>query len=118
MKYIRTKDGRIFEIEKDLGKYGKSKAVIICDFNGNFIDVEKQNMILKQADTIEELCDYVFYYDSQNELCIIDLKKANLYCLKGSLEDGLIRDVKLAILTDKGLIYVAKFNSEGDLELL
>ena len=61
MKYIRTKDGHIFEVEKDLGRYGISKAVIICDFDGNFIDVEKQNMILKQADTIEELCDEIVF---------------------------------------------------------
>ena len=63
MKYIRTKDGKIFEVEKDLGKYGKSKAIIICDFNGNFIDVEKQNMIMKQADTIEELCEGLIVED-------------------------------------------------------
>jgi len=97
MRYIRTKDGRIIATAK------KSVAL-------GYHPVE--------ADSIEELCDYVFLYDSQNELVIIDLKKTNLYCLKGSLKDGSIRDVKLAIITDKGLIYVAKMNEKGDIVLL
>ena len=51
MKYIRTKDGNIYEVieEKD------TKICIGWNWKEN-IYVDK-NEILKQADTIEELCD-------------------------------------------------------------
>ena len=130
MKYIRTKDGHIFEIEKDLGKYGKSKAVVICDFDGNFIDVEKQNMILNQADTIEELCDeFVLRYKNDKNEYLND--RASIIGFEISkeeldrhdyhiMEQGIKYYAELwcAIWTDKGLIYVAKMNEKGEMELI
>lgn len=56
-KYVRTKDGHLFEVKKDLGKYGCSTAVLICDFDGNMIDLSQQSNIFKEADSVEELCD-------------------------------------------------------------
>ena len=103
MKYIRTKDG-IHEVVKDL-RYGYS-----THSNGWVV---VKNQILKQADTIEELCDefvvkiktgyLITYYDKK--LLTQDAK-----------ENG--ADVYGAIWTDKGLIYVAKMNAKGELELL
>ena len=113
MKYIRTKDGKIFEIEKDLGRYGTSKAVIICDFDGNFIDVRKQNMIHSQADTIEELCDeFVIKVKTGYLITYYDKKLLTQDANKNGA------DVYGAIWTDKGLIYIAKMNDKGELELL
>lgn len=65
----------------------------------------------KQADTIEELCDELVY----NHQILSKEDKNNkeylsqLYCFN---------DIYGAIWTDKGLIYVAKLNSEGVLELI
>ena len=73
---------------------------------------------IKQSDTIIELCDYVFLFD--NEVTIKKLTHENdedtIEYLKECIELGM--KIKLAILTDKGLIYVADMNNEGDLKLI
>ena len=100
MKYIRTKDG-IYEnkpLEKHLGKRrGKGFEIVF-----------KEQDILKQADTIKELCDeFVMISDGKHKLDIgchsYGDKKIQIYG---------------AIWTDKGLIYVAKMNEKGELVLL
>lgn len=120
MKYIRTKDG-IFEITRQnnscvmvKGKYLKEECKL----------KRKED---KQADTIEELCDYVV---SMNELCDVPIveelphemgndkhfiSNVKFQTLQGQHGKWW---VKLAIATDKGLIYVAKINGKGELELL
>lgn len=93
MKYIRTKDGRIEMVdEQDHGRY----ASLYPYFE-------------READTIEELCDeFVGIYKGRH---IKSLSK-DLWILKDC------EVIYGAIWTDKGLIYVAKMNSEGVLELL
>ena len=89
MKYIRTKDGIISSL----------KTVRTSD-------------IIKKADTIEELCDeFVDIYE--NEKPDISLLSDIIY-----FESYKSHIVYGAIWTDKGLIYVAKMNDEGELELL
>ena len=78
-----------------------------------------QTQVLAQADTIEELCDYWDYYDCLHKEYTI--KPIYVYRTQGMILDlkrGYIKDVKLCIRTDKGLIYAAKMNDEGELELL
>ena len=129
MKYIRTKDGKIigFDTWKEL----------LVD-NNKWLFLEKDDYtcciagsyIIKQADTIDKLCDeFVIdnwleigkpilckYHKDKNVLYYIDEHGFNcLYApdlLKAKCE------IKGAIWTDKGLIYVAKMNKEGELELL
>lgn len=144
MKYVRTKNGTIADVEKfineekdtpyykdfefeEISKDGQLKWTAVgteqnsmkeqrgirCHFSAT-LDSE----IVKQADTIEELCDYELHYNSENELVIRKCKDVNFNILKSNLKSGYIKDVKLAILTDKGLIYVAKMNKKGELELL
>ena len=95
MKYIRTKDGRIKNWKNDI--------------------VVKDEEIIKQADTIEELCDeFVIkaYIDSYPQIYhSVDLKELNEFREKDTIVYG-------AIWIDKGLIYVAKMNEKGELELL
>ena len=118
MKYIRTKDGRIIKL---------------LDKLINEVDlwvVGGKNNILKQADTIEELCDYLVVkyknHEPQIQKCSELVKcmklngvgwKEHFAWLKEKYKDKL-EYVKLGILTDKGLIYVAKMNDKGELELL
>jgi len=114
MKYIRTKDG-IYErikVVRQIDEEGNEIAVLM---NGVFAP------IIKQADTIEELCDE-FVWDE--DLCYINFENKTLelkrddykfdldYCLKDS------SPIYGSIWTDKGLIYVAKMNEKGELELL
>lgn len=103
MKYIKTKDG-IVEIVKEL-------SYCYLDKNGNEYLLDKH----KTSDTIEELCDeFVGIHKA--------FKKPRI------LYDGTLKDIcddvwnyeeiYGAIWTDKGLIYVAKINEKGELELL
>ena len=98
MRYIRTKDGRIIKIgeQTDVG-YEK----------GTF-EVHNKTGVLKQADTIKELCD---------EFVMISYGKHKLDFGCHSYGDKKIQ-IYGSIWTNKGLIYVAKMNNKGGLELL
>lgn len=109
MRYIRTKDGKIAEIKENMVVKVSDDAIRlvyknkphICVLNGN-------DDILKQADTIKELCDeFVMISDGKHKL--------DIGC--HSYSDEKIQ-IYGAIWTDKGLIYVAKMNKKGELELL
>lgn len=103
MKYIRTKDGRIFECFDD---------GIIADFDTPRPTYVADDYILKQADNIEELCDeFVSTYDKYHDHWD-NLKECLQLCWDGGAK------IYGAIWTDKGLIYVAKMNEEGELKLL
>lgn len=105
MKYIRTKDG-IFENDfVHLTLYGDGKCVM--EYKGRFYEPPLE---LKQADTIKELCDCFVFTDSLNSFYQIEEDENAV-----SGEDIICYG---AIWTDKGLIYVAKMNEEGEFELL
>ena len=100
--YIRTKDC-VYE-ELDTTEQG------VWTIYGKFIE---NNKILKQSDTIEELCDEFVGVDKTCEnghqlLRAIPYKCANFW-------NG---GVYGAVWCESGLKYVAKLNSKGELELL
>ena len=118
MKYIRTKD----------------EIYIQCKLNGyeNYYCL-KGNMnvskltdldVIKQANTIEELGDRLvcFIQGEYNPyICSVrDIEHLReLEQFGGKIKTNLIYEkIYLAIWTDKGLIYVAKMNEKGELELL
>ena len=101
MKYIRTKDGRIYQ----------DADIFTC-----------REMPLKVAGTIEELL---------NRYVIVSLHRNYSYKILTKIQFGnlnrkeLLNKIKQgntsvygSIWTDKGLTYVAKMNEKGDLELL
>lgn len=105
MKYIRTKDG-VYDANLSfyLGNTDSgNKTVIATD--------GKVGVIISEADTIEELCD-----------CFIEVGLGNPMVVTWEYvlndEDRRNFDVYGAISTAKGIIYVAKLNDEGELELL
>ena len=102
MKYIRTKDGRIVDTTK-YPEHPASWGVQASDYA----------LTIKQADTIEELCDEFVGIDKTCEnghqfLRAIPYKCANFW-------NG---GVYGAIWTEWGLKFVAKMNENGDLELI
>ena len=140
MKYIRTKDGRIwalneFRYEKKYHWYRPNKKYLsrtgigfsfwiwcfddeydlIPDVMGKItIEIIKREEC-KFADTIEELCDEFV----QETNCFGDkpiVIKSNTF----STIVGIAKEYTVygAIWTNKGLIYVAKMNEKGELELL
>ena len=129
MKYIRTKDGIIAFGEKYAYPTRLSNGKTYFSFKelteDRFEVMKEYNHwdILKQADNIEELCDefvhkeniklpHIFVprghwtYEECKEWCSNEYSSKNDYGLYG------------AIWTDKGLIYVAKMNEKGELELI
>lgn len=105
MKYIRTKDGVYKACELSFGQ------IIPVDSKDNAIENVE---IVKQSDTIEELCDeLVVFFDSNVRPVRVD--KSIFWAKHYAGKTGHIMG---AIWTDKGLIYVAKMNDKGELELL
>ena len=136
MKYIRTKNG-IYDVANmsvasiyDNGVFIKNVSYTkkIDDFT--FLHIDEKD-ILKQADTIEELCDEVvivypdgshsnswcYNYDSFYDSLYGQIGSFNLP-IKENLNEYNIYEIYGAIWTEKGLIYVAKMNEKGELELL
>ena len=115
MKYIRTVDGRII----DTTSYPDTPA----SFG---IQARDYALTEKEANTIEDLCDeFVFASDLSHYV----IKDASVeHCKKTTLEilnEDETFNLKQyhpiiygAIWTSKGLIYVAKMNNEGNLELI
>jgi len=119
-KYIRTKDG-IIDTETYLDKcFVKQEQGGTCKWETfgagcgscRFNKLNKVEVI-KQADTIEELCDCIVYVTDTNKKHIEKDLKPTLWEKKVN-----IKEIYGAIWTDKGLIYVAKMNQKGELELL
>ena len=105
--YIRTKDG-VYEnkpIEKHLGrKRGKGFEITF-----------RKEAIIKEADTIEELCDEFVAVNDDMDLPLLD--SLENICLLLTSKNHMNDIVYGAIWTDKGLIYVAKMKN-GELVLL
>lgn len=100
MKYIRTKD-KVYE-DLSVVRLG-SNAVIVRSG-----DIE---IIVREADTIEELCD-----------CFVEVRLGDPMIVTWDYvlhdDDRRNYDVYGAISTANGIIYVAKMNEKGELELL
>lgn len=111
MKYIRTKDG-IYEIDETTILASLPPCYkVIKPTDKHYAISEKK--VIKQADTIEELCDEFVVVDKTWEEplhIVLDTKD--------DMEMYLPNEIYGAIWTDKGLIYVAKMNESWCLELL
>ena len=96
--YIRTKDGRILDFDK-LNEVSK-------------LSIDMAEEPIREADTIEELCDrFVAKTCDITEYWVEKkLECAKMYC-------G-VETIYGAIWTDRGLIFVAKMNDKGELELI
>ena len=112
MKYIKTKDG-IYKVShyNDWATHKRKGATLIDGYKNSYI---KNENIIAQSETLEELCDMFVYcksgfYEIYRQLDYTHYDKE--YIKNGGT-------IKGAIWTDKGLIYVAKMNDKGELELI
>jgi len=116
--YIRTKDG----VYKVVDTY-ETKYVVGYTEDGFEISIYKENVI-SQSENLEELCD---------EFVLIEPRDDGGKKYSHRDKESFIRDyigyehidivlsyytIYGAIWTDKGLIYVAKMNEKGELELI
>lgn len=105
-KYARTKEGKIVKINLE-GDVFTSKYEIIGE----------------PKDTIDELLDCLVFTFVFTEKSIYNGQEHKHIMYKPFVieEDNIFRttvDIKGATWTDKGLIYVAKMNEKGELELI
>ena len=113
-KYIRTKE-KVYEVVEENERYYK------CCYDDGCItlaakfdnDVNGFSKALKTADTINDLCDRFVLLER-------NLKPRIFETLKGAINNKIYDDevVYGAIWTDEGLIYIAKMNDKGELELI
>ena len=127
MNYIRTKDGVLNHDNQNILIDDEETKVFIPDCPSKVFE------IIKQADTIGELCDefvgvlalenehicHIWYNDEYLGITEWDsyeeyMKKIWEYTKANKSLNEIIYG---AIWTDKGLIYVAKMNEKGELEL-
>ena len=109
MKYIRTKHG-VYGV-----KVNKYHELVYCKNNQIVLSCN----IIKQSENLEELCDeFVGYFECFNR---------SYYFIYKNGYDELKSDVQTfspncsaygAIWTSKGLIFVARMNYKGELELI
>ena len=112
MKYVRTKNS-IREIIDDYGNCCSVKSNHKKTIDGFTIIYGLS--FAPRADNIEHLCDcFVGIYKDEEE---IEDKEIS-YFLSNLADMKCFKEIYGAIWTDKGLIYVAKVNDKGELELL
>lgn len=120
-KYIRTKDN-IYELnphDYESPMCVDGETLTTCVYTKNHEWVAKSD-IIKQADTIKELCDEFVKKSKEigNDYFEIGKNAFVIFDRKYHKEDLEHYNYYGAIWTDKGLIYVAKMNNEGELELI
>lgn len=116
MRYIRTKDN----VYETIGKEEPCRDGEIEVFCTGHNSVAK-SWIVTQANTIEDLCDGYVIEHPINAFRFFYDKEEMLKCLFNTcMRLFKVHELKVfgCIKTDKGLIYIAKMNGEGELELL
>lgn len=116
-KYIRTKDGIFVLLGKAKDTFLTGKTPV--DF-GTYID---KNDIIKEANTIEDLCDEIVIIDTCGG-CRPAIKRRFLgtFQLLGDWLEDNKQDNRYrfygAVWTEWGLKYVARMNNEREMELI
>ena len=109
--YIRTKDG-VYEV-----KVNKYHELVYCKNNQIVLSCN----IIKQSENIEDLCDEFVVFDKEQPNGKLLYYKGFENLKKEFIDFEKDKEKVVvcgAIWTDKGLIYVAKMNDEGDLALI
>ena len=110
MKYIRTKGEILENTRLNMKQIGGGVVEIL------YLSELIQPNIISQADTIEELCDefVALGYGLKGKPAVVNGNNG-FKTIKTMLSNY---EIYGAIWTDKGLIYVAKMNEKGEMELL
>ena len=109
-KYIRTEEGHIYEyVEQRISPNQYAKFGI---YRHNLNSEYEQ--IIAQSDNLAELCDAFVMISENHDLPQLVCKTNFEYCKTKCKWTNFYG----AIWTDKGLIYVAKMNDDGELVLI
>ena len=110
--YIRTKN-QIYEIESVLRDNGFVKGYNV----GEMAFITKDQVIDQSENLLELIDEFVVIRDSTKIKQLVRTDKVE-YLKEMIKEDKRIVEVKGAVWTDKGLIFVAKMNDKGEFELI
>lgn len=113
MKYIRTKDGTIFDVSGICIPYQVVDGWIDFNSQGRF-------KIVKQSDNIVELADYLlFKFKVEKKMVGAEIEEAAiLEGLKSFMIDGSLDFARLLIFIGKDLKCVAEMNEKGEWRLI
>lgn len=123
--YIRTKDG-VYELKENMtienGVYSFFGKIYNTTEKHLFRNDKDLGEVVKQSENLEELCDR-YIGISNNKPMIIKYEFDEYYDEYGDsyTKEELLMEYDIiygAIYTSKGLIYIAKMNENGVLELL
>ena len=114
MKYIRTKDNNIYKVA------GEEELYWVVKDSDIYEKLVPRCNVVKQADTVEDLCDCFIVEYTNTEPTMFDnfyhlQRHHDLYSRNYHHIAGRYGCIWVA---GKGLKYVAKMNNEGELELL
>lgn len=113
MKYLRTQT-TIYEVEGENEKVYLVKAK--KDENNIYSKSKINTFVVAVSDKLEDLCDeFVIIRERFKPITLINLEQVRLNRGRYGFTNSKVYG---AIWTDKGLIYVAEMNSEGELKLL
>ena len=105
--YVRTKDG-IYKVE---GETCHKKAYFIDRYEE---DVILKKRVIKQSDTLEELCDRFVVMDKETK----EVMNIVSFLEYAKLWSYFKYNIYGAVWCEWGLKYVAKMNDKGELELI
>lgn len=119
-RYIRTKDGRLFEVLKSDGE-----TVCVKDYdydNDDWYTRTVKSRDVRQADAVEELCDEFVVLEYGIESGVL-YSRSQYIILEDAIASQTSKhkcsyEIYGAVWTDSGLIYRAKMNEKGEMELL
>jgi len=126
MRYVRTEND-VYELYYNSEfEYYEVITKGLDRTRGQFIITENNIGKYETADTIKELCDEFVGINKSGDVIVQRVLASSLKELKDSLKTELNGKTYIskydviygAIWTSKGLIYVAKMNVDGELELL
>lgn len=115
-KYVRTKDNCIYKVVKENDYIFEVDTLnSYCD-NAYDIFIDKK-VVIKQSETIEELCDC--FVSVHKVLGTEIFKHKELNKIKEEIKNGSpVGELYGALCLESGLKFVAKLNGKGELELI
>ena len=119
-KYILTARGKVKKLDLD----NDTHRTYYYHYKDNpfLADYEQEDRIIDESDNLEDLLDEIVIdcKSNINKKPFIHILPPKVYVTKDRIDYVLTQDFEVygAIWTHQGLIYVAKLNDKGELEIL
>ena len=126
MNYIRTRDGKIriviepSEFDEEERNKIPDNCTMVKAFNMFGCEIISNKQIVVKSNKIKSLCDLFIKKSREkgNDFIEVGKDSFHVFDMKYNSYDLEHYDYYGAIFTPKGIIYIAKLNKKGELELL